>query len=152
MQFWRAVHLAEAPSRWLQGHQLPSSQPPAPDYHDCDPGHVRDNHDYDRGHVCDNHDHNHVCDGSNANENKLLGNLYLYTHVLFTDWRSKPFLYERFTKSSKKTSPKFVACQSFKEMPRAILQGGLSLGLPSPHFWFSAVHAKLYLTVPKDGH
>jgi len=102
VQFWRAVHLAEAPSRWLQGHQLPSSQPPA--------------------------------------------------HVLFTDWRSKPFLYERFTKSSKKTSPKFVACQSFKEMPRAILQGGLSLGLPSPHFWFSAVHAKLYLTVRKDGH
>ena len=124
MQFWRAVHLAEAPSRWLQGHQLPSSQPPAPDYHDCDPGHVRDNHDYDRGHVCDNHDHNHVCDGSNANENKLLGNLYLYTHVLFTDWRSNPFI-RQFTKSSKKTSPKSVAS---KEKPRGAKKKGDLLG------------------------
>ena len=65
MQFWRAVHLAEAPSRWLQGHQPTPSQPPARDDHDhhhvrdCDDhDHLRDNHD----HVCYDHDHGHVCD------------------------------------------------------------------------------------------
>ena len=80
---WRAVllcavgggggglHLAEAPSRWLQGHRPPPSQPPAHDHHDLH----HDCHDLD--HDCDDH---YPYDSS-ADNTSFYG-IYTYTHAL----------------------------------------------------------------------
>ena len=117
MKFLCAVlHLAEAPSRWLQGHQPPPSQPPARDHHDR----ARYHHDRDRYNFDRDRDDHDLYD-SNADDT-----IYTYTHVLLTDCRSK--LFRR-------------AChQKLQEnlLQMSTLPGGLSLGFSSPHFWFSA--------------